>query len=49
MECAEIVERHRPVMLIAPDMQNALRLRDEIQQFTDQMVTTLSDWETPAV
>lgn len=33
-------------MLIAPDMQNALRLRDEIQQFTDQMVTTLSDWET---
>ena len=47
VECAEIVERHPgPVMLIAPDMQNALRLRDEIQQFTDQMVTTLSDWET---
>lgn len=47
VECAEIVERHNgPVMLIAPDMQNALRLRDEIQQFTDQMVTTLSDWET---
>ncbi|WP_447880533.1 transcription-repair coupling factor [Serratia fonticola] len=47
VECAEIAERHPgPVMLIAPDMQNALRLRDEIQQFTDQMVTTLSDWET---
>ncbi|MFC0227196.1 transcription-repair coupling factor [Serratia aquatilis] len=47
VECAEIVERHPgPVMLIAPDMQNALRLRDEIQQFTDQMVTTLADWET---
>ncbi|NIH15631.1 transcription-repair coupling factor [Serratia symbiotica] len=47
VECAEIVERHNgPVMLIAPDMQNALRLRDEIQQFTDQRVTTLSDWET---
>lgn len=27
-------------------MQNALRLRDEIQQFTDQHVTTLPDWET---
>lgn len=47
VECAEIIERyHGPVMLIAPDMQNALRLRDEIQQFTNQMVTTLSDWET---
>lgn len=47
VECAEIAERHDgPIMLIAPDMQNALRLRDEIQQFTDQMVTTLSDWET---
>ncbi|WP_447873893.1 transcription-repair coupling factor [Serratia fonticola] len=47
VECAEIAERHPgPVMLIAPDMQNALRLRDEIQQLTDQMVTTLSDWET---
>ncbi|USS96590.1 transcription-repair coupling factor [Serratia symbiotica] len=47
VECAEIVERHNgPVMLIAPDMQNALRLRDEIQQFTDQRVTMLSGWET---
>ncbi|WP_437610862.1 transcription-repair coupling factor [Erwinia sp. V71] len=47
VECAEIIERHRgPVMLIAPDMQNALRLQDEIQQFTDQPVTTLADWET---
>ncbi|MBP2170977.1 transcription-repair coupling factor (superfamily II helicase) [Erwinia toletana] len=47
VECAEIIERHRgPVMLIAPDMQNALRLQDEIQQFTDQPVTSLADWET---
>ena len=36
---AEIAERHAgPVVLIAPDMQNALRLHDEISQFTDQMV-----------
>ncbi|WP_200886928.1 transcription-repair coupling factor [Pectobacterium fontis] len=47
VECAEIVERHAGlVVLIAPDMQNALRLRDEIQQFTEQHVTTLPDWET---
>ncbi len=31
---------------IAPDMQNALRLHDEISQFTDQMVMNLADWET---
>ncbi|KAA9001217.1 transcription-repair coupling factor [Affinibrenneria salicis] len=47
VECAEIAERHPGlVMLIAQDMQNALRLRDEIQQFTDYPVTLLSDWET---
>ncbi|QCR36420.1 transcription-repair coupling factor [Nissabacter sp. SGAir0207] len=47
VECAEIIERHDgPVMLIAPDMQNALRLRDEIQQFTSHLVTALADWET---
>ncbi|WP_411704342.1 transcription-repair coupling factor [Edaphovirga cremea] len=47
VECAEIIERHDgPVMLIAPDMQNALRLRDEIQQFTPHLVSTLADWET---
>ncbi|MFP9470217.1 transcription-repair coupling factor [Pectobacterium brasiliense] len=47
VECAEIIERHAGlVVLIAPDMQNALRLRDEIQQFTDQHATTLPDWET---
>ncbi|WCG84599.1 transcription-repair coupling factor [Pectobacterium sp. A5351] len=47
VECAEIIERHAGlVVLIAPDMQNALRLRDEIQQFTYQHVTTLPDWET---
>ncbi len=44
---AEIVERHSgPVVLIAPDMQNALRLHDEIMQFTDSLVVNLADWET---
>lgn len=44
---AEIAERHAgPVVLIAPDMQNALRLHDEIRQFTDQMVMNSADWET---
>ncbi len=47
LECAEIVEYYQgPVMLITPDMQNAIRLRDEIKQFTDKKITTLSDWET---
>lgn len=46
-EVAEITERHAgPVILIAPDMQNALRLQDEIRQFTDLPVTSLADWET---
>ncbi|MCT4717377.1 transcription-repair coupling factor [Enterobacteriaceae bacterium H18W14] len=46
-EVAEIVERHSgPVVLIAPDMQNALRLHDEIVQFTDNLVMNLADWET---
>ncbi|MBV7403475.1 transcription-repair coupling factor [Enterobacter sp. ENT03] len=46
-EVAEIVERHHgPVVLIAPDMQNALRLHDEIRQFTDHLVMNLADWET---
>ncbi|WP_318377112.1 transcription-repair coupling factor [Enterobacter sp.] len=46
-EVAEIVERHTgPVVLIAPDMQNALRLHDEIRQFTDHLVMNLADWET---
>ncbi|MDB6366318.1 transcription-repair coupling factor [Photorhabdus bodei] len=47
VECAEIVERHQgPVVLITKDMQNALRLHDEIHQFTDFSVDLLSDWET---
>ncbi|WP_193747033.1 transcription-repair coupling factor [Dickeya sp. NCPPB 3274] len=47
VECAEIVERHAGlVVLITPDMQNALRLRDEIRQFTAQPIMTLPDWET---
>ncbi|MCY1699537.1 transcription-repair coupling factor [Lelliottia sp. SL45] len=44
---AEIAERHAgPVVLVAPDMQNALRLHDEIRQFTDSLVFNLADWET---
>ena len=44
---AEMAERHKgPVVLVAPDMQNALRLNDEIRQFTDSMVMGLADWET---
>ena len=44
---AEMAERHGgPVILVAPDMQNALRLNDEVRQFTDSMVTGLADWET---
>ncbi|PVW33591.1 transcription-repair coupling factor, partial [Klebsiella pneumoniae] len=44
---AEMAERHSgPVVLVAPDMQNALRLNDEIRQFTDSMVMGLADWET---
>lgn len=34
------------VVLVAPDMQNALRLHDEIRQFTDSLVFSLADWET---
>ncbi|GKX52831.1 transcription-repair coupling factor [Budvicia aquatica] len=44
---AEIINRHSgPVMLIASDMQQALRLNDELRQFTDKTVTALPDWET---
>lgn len=47
VECAEMVERHHGlVILIAQDMQNALRLQDEIKQFTSQPVMALPDWET---
>lgn len=43
---AEMAERHNgPVVLVAPDMQNALRLNDEIRQFTDSMVMGLADWK----
>ncbi|WP_340608701.1 transcription-repair coupling factor [Xenorhabdus bharatensis] len=47
IECAEIIERHSgPVLLVTKDMQNALRLRDEIPQFTRTSINMLSDWET---
>lgn len=35
VETASIIEQHDgPVILVTRDMQNALRLRDEIRQFT---------------
>ncbi|PUY23794.1 transcription-repair coupling factor, partial [Cronobacter sakazakii] len=47
VEVAEMAERHAgPLVLIAPDMQTALRLHDEIQQFTESLVMNLADWET---
>ncbi|KAB8313337.1 transcription-repair coupling factor [Erwinia endophytica] len=47
VESAEIIARHQgPVILITPDMQNALRLQDEIKQFTTEPVVGLADWET---
>ncbi|WP_272520184.1 transcription-repair coupling factor [Providencia sp. PROV223] len=47
LECGEIIQRHQgPVIIVTRDMQNALRLRDEIQQFTKHPIETLSDWET---
>ncbi|PHM67177.1 transcription-repair coupling factor [Xenorhabdus stockiae] len=47
IECAEIIERHSgPVLLVTKDMQNTLRLRDEIPQFTRTSINMLSDWET---
>ncbi|SFM92255.1 transcription-repair coupling factor [Izhakiella capsodis] len=47
VECAEILTRHDgPALLITPDKQSALRLQDEINQFSPQPVSSLSDWET---
>ncbi|WP_413493282.1 transcription-repair coupling factor [Morganella psychrotolerans] len=47
VESAAIIDRHTgPVILITRDMQNALRLRDEIRQFTALPAETLADWET---
>jgi len=47
VECASITERHAgPVLMITPDTQTALRLLDEIRQFTDLPVAYLADWET---
>lgn len=47
IECAEIIDRHTGlVVLITTDMQSALRLRDEIPQFSTQPISILADWET---
>ncbi|MGV3345869.1 transcription-repair coupling factor [Enterobacteriaceae bacterium LUAb1] len=47
VECAEILERHPGlVMFVTSDMQSALRLQDEIQQFSMLPTEMLADWET---
>lgn len=47
VECAAIIDRHPgPVLLISIDMQSALRLHDEIRQFTHHPVLTMPDWKT---
>ncbi|VFP79656.1 transcription-repair coupling factor [Candidatus Erwinia haradaeae] len=47
IECAEIVERHNGlVVLVTQDIQQAQRLYQEIQQFTDQTVMSFPSWET---
>lgn len=47
LECAKITDRHHgPVLTIVPDMQFALRLREEVRQFTELPVIHLADWGT---
>lgn len=47
VECADIVERHSGlVILIMQNTYHALKLCDEIQQFSKNFVTILSCWET---
>lgn len=44
---ADIIERHSgPSLLVTADMQQALRISDELKQFTRRPVTALPDWET---
>lgn len=44
---AELAERHSAHTLLAvPDPQTALKLQQEIEQFTQQEVTLFPDWET---
>ncbi|CRK85519.1 Transcription-repair-coupling factor [Candidatus Providencia siddallii] len=47
IECAEIIERHKGIVVIVTnDTQNALRLFYEIKQFTKHIIEIFSDWET---
>lgn len=47
VEVADIAARYNGlVVLVVPDIQQALRLHDEIRQFTHQPVIQLADWET---
>ncbi len=44
---ANIIDQHDSlVVLVTHDMQYALRLSDEIKQFTSAPISMLSDWET---
>lgn len=47
LECAALIERHNSIVLIiAQDMQSAIRLHEEIPTFTSHPVTLFADWET---
>ncbi|MGP1945194.1 MAG: transcription-repair coupling factor [Arsenophonus sp. ET-LJ4-MAG3] len=47
LECANIIERYPGlVVLITKDMRNALKLRDEIQLFSQNSIRIFSDWQT---
>jgi len=46
IECAEIIDRYAGlVVLITTNMQSALRLHDEILQFSTKPVSIFADWE----
>ncbi|WP_367680500.1 transcription-repair coupling factor [Candidatus Fukatsuia anoeciicola] len=46
IECAEIIDRYTGlVVLITANMQSALRLHDEILQFSTQPISIFADWE----
>ncbi|MXP67455.1 transcription-repair coupling factor [Pantoea sp. Aalb] len=47
LECANVAERStRPVLIITSDIQSALRLKEEIKQFTELPIIYFFDWQT---
>lgn len=47
LECASIIQQHNSVVLIVmPDMQQAIRLQDELKTFSTKPVALFPDWET---